>query len=150
MLLASSNRGQPSGGAIFAVSRVRAGRCAVRRGRHDYIGYSALVTGHGTFPSPTCFSTFEASKHVLGLGFPLVTDVRDPSAGLPMRQPSDGVPSRQPRGTLPPRHSAADLAGGASGLGSGLGGGLRARGPEVPERGPFQPSISPETPPRGP
>src|ERR1700722_9370120 len=143
MLLASSNRGQPSGGAIFAVSRVRAGRCAVRRGRHDYIGYSALVTGHGTFPSPTCFSTFEASKHVLGLGFPLVTDVRDPSAGLPVRQPSDGVPSRPTGGMLPTRQSLADLAG-------GLDGDPRGRGPELPGRGPLLPSRGPEMPARGP
>src|SRR3984957_15152967 len=142
MLLASSNRGQPSGGAIFAVSRVRAGRCAVRRGRHDYIGYSALVTGHGTFPSPTCFSTFEASKHVLGLGFPLVTDVRDPSAGLPVRQPSDGMPSRQPGGELPTRQSMSDLV-------TGFGSAPRARGPELPSRGPSLPPRGPSVPSRG-
>ena len=31
----------------------------------------------------------------MGLGFQLVTDVRDPLAGLSTRQPNDGMPSRQ-------------------------------------------------------
>jgi hypothetical protein len=85
----------------------------------------------------------------LALGFRLVTDARDPSAGIPMRQPSDGVPSRQPGGPtsarqfsadLPGRHPNAAAPGGFSdrdrgGYGSdrGYGGDLPARGPE---RGP--------------
>ncbi len=40
-----------------------------------------------------------------------MTDVRDPSAGLPTRQPDDGVPSRQPRGTLPTRQFTGELPG---------------------------------------
>jgi hypothetical protein len=46
-------------------------------------------------PQFTCFGAFETSKGTFGLGFRLVTDVRDPSAGLPMRQPNDGMPLRQ-------------------------------------------------------
>lgn len=40
-----------------------------------------------------------------------MTDVRDPSAGLPLRQPSDGMPTRQPGGALPARDFADDLPG---------------------------------------
>lgn len=40
-----------------------------------------------------------------------MTDVRDPSAGLPLRQPSDGIPTRQPGGALPTRDFADDLPG---------------------------------------
>src|ERR1700693_3194239 len=37
------------------------------------------------------------------LGFRVVMDARDPSAGLYMRQPSDGMTSRQPGGAMPRR-----------------------------------------------
>jgi hypothetical protein len=56
-----------------------------------------------------CFTTFEASKHGMRLGFRVVTDARDPSAGLSMRQPSDGMPSRLPGGALPGRQFTDDM-----------------------------------------
>jgi hypothetical protein len=56
-----------------------------------------------------CFTTFEASKHGMRLGFRVVTDARDPLAGLSMRQPSDGMPSRLPGGALPSRQFTDDL-----------------------------------------
>ena len=56
-----------------------------------------------------CFTTFEASKHWMRLGFRVVTDARDPSAGLSMRQPSDGMPSRLPGGALPGRQFTDDM-----------------------------------------
>src|SRR5487761_1367321 len=140
MLLTSSNQGKRG---AFAALPCAPRRCASRPAQRGHIEYTVLVTGHGTLPFHTCFSTFEASKHVLGLGFPLVTDVRDPSTGLPMRQPSDGVPSRQPGGALPTRQSM-------TGLPSGFGGDPRARGPELPDRGPSLPARGPGVPARGP
>jgi len=56
-----------------------------------------------------CFTTFEASKHEMRLGFRVVTDARDPLAGLSMRQPSDGMPSRLPGGALPSRQFTDDM-----------------------------------------
>jgi hypothetical protein len=64
-----------------------------------------------------CFTTFEASKHRMRLGFRVVTDARDPLAGFSMRQPGDGMPARVPGGALPgpqftddmpPRYSNGD------------------------------------------
>jgi hypothetical protein len=62
----------------------------------------------------------------LELGFPFVTDARDPSTGLPVRRPSDGLPSR-----------------------SGFGDDPRARESELGVRGPFEPSRGADLPPRG-
>ena len=62
----------------------------------------------------------------LELGFPFVTDARDPSTGLPVRQPSDGLPSR-----------------------SGISGDPRARESELGGRGPFVPARGADLPPRG-
>jgi len=82
-----------------------------------------------------------------------VTDVRDPSAGLPKRQPSDGVPSRQPGGALPTRQSSmADMPARTQNQdqASGFGAGPRARGPELPSRGAELPSWGADLPGRGP
>ena len=85
----------------------------------------------------------------MALGFRLVTDARDPSAGIPMRQPGDGVPSRQPggptsgrqfTGDLPERQPNAVAPGGFSdrgGFGDRSGyGGDRGLGSDQPDRGP--------------
>jgi hypothetical protein len=80
----------------------------------------------------------------MALGFRLVTDARDPSAGIPMRQPSDGMPSRQSGGVssappfqadLPDRHPKARATGSFDAFG---GGDLPARGQGVPARGEAQ------------
>ena len=74
----------------------------------------------------------------MALGFRLVTDARDPSAGIPMRQPSDGMPPRQPGGVSSARPFAADLpdrrpTASAGGTFDAFGGGnLPARGPSGP------------------
>jgi|ERR1700722_18090554 len=62
----------------------------------------------------------------LELGFPFVTDARDPSTGPPARQPSDGMPS----GSVFSREP-------------------RARGPELPGRPPELGGRGPVLPPRG-
>jgi hypothetical protein len=62
-----------------------------------------------SLPLAVSFSTFEVSTSILALGFRLVMDASDPSAGLPTRQPSDGVPPRQPGGTLPSRQFGDDF-----------------------------------------
>src|SRR3984957_21160896 len=85
----------------------------------------------------------------MALGFRLVTDARDPSAGTPMRQPSDGMPPRQPGGVssappfspdLPDRHPNAR----ASGTFDAFGGG------DLPARGPARPARPAGPPPAGP
>src|ERR1700727_1358179 len=74
----------------------------------------------------------------MALGFRLVTDARDPSAGIPMRKPSDGMPPRQPGGVSAARPSAAALpdrrpTASAGGTFDAFGGGnLPARGPSGP------------------
>jgi hypothetical protein len=87
----------------------------------------------------------------LGARLPLVTDVRDPS-GHPRRPPSDGVPSRQLGGVLPAQQAAADVPVSDPGpdQASGLGGGLRTRGPELPGRGAALPTRVYDLPVRSP
>jgi hypothetical protein len=77
----------------------------------------------------TSLHALEASSDSLRLGFPLVTDVRDPSAGFPTRQLSDGMPGRRP-GLLPyDRQAPADQP---------------VRGAEFTPRGPEFPARAPE------
>src|ERR1700722_9830655 len=89
----------------------------------------------------------------MALGFRLVTDARDPSAGIPMRQPSDGMPPRQPGGVSSARPFAADLpdrrpTASAGGTFDAFGGGnLPARGPSGP---PPQEAFPPRRPPARP
>ena len=84
----------------------------------------------------------------LELGFPFVTDARDPSAGLPVRQPSDGLPSRS-RFSDEPRARESEL-GERGPFVPARGADLPPRGAEMPPRGVDGPPRGPDLPPRGP
>src|SRR5215469_3342724 len=93
-----------------------------RQAEVSYTRHHTPGPGYGRTPFFTCFSAFGTSMTTLELGFPFVTDARDPSTGLPVRQSSDG-----PAGFGEPRVRGPELA--------GYGPPVPPRGVDLPPRG---------------